>query len=207
MLLIGGLMLQFLALGDSYTIGESVPEAERWPVQLVALMGQRGVSLEQPSIIAKTGWTTDELAAAIAEQAPQGSYQLVTLLIGVNNQYRGRDLENYREEFMALLNQAVGFAGGRAGRVIVLSIPDWGVTPAADGRDREKIAGDIDLFNRVNWEETSRVGANYVDVTPTSRKAAKDPSLLADDGLHPSGRMYRMWAEAILPIAMTAVHK
>lgn len=207
MLLIGGLMLQFLALGDSYTIGESVPEAERWPVQLVALLGKRGVSLEQPSIIAKTGWTTDELAAAIAERTPQGSYQLVSLLIGVNNQYRGRDVENYREEFSALLNQAVEFAGGRAGRVIVLSIPDWGVTPAAEGKNREKIAGDIDLFNRVNWEETSRVGANYVDVTPISRKAGKDPSLLADDGLHPSGRMYRMWAEAVLPLAMAAVLK
>lgn len=207
MLLIGGLMLQFLALGDSYTIGESVPEAERWPVQLVALLGKRGVSLEQPSIIAKTGWTTDELAAAIAERTPQGSYQLVSLLIGVNNQYRGRDVENYREEFRALLNQAVEFAGGRAGRVIVLSIPDWGVTPAAEGKNREKIAGDIDLFNRVNWEETSRVGANYVDVTPISRKAGKDPSLLADDGLHPSGRMYRMWAEAVLPLAMAAVLK
>ena len=200
-------MLQFLALGDSYTIGESVPEAERWPVQLVALLGKRGVSLEQPSIIAKTGWTTDELAAAIAERTPQGSYQLVSLLIGVNNQYRGRDVENYREEFSALLNQAVEFAGGRAGRVIVLSIPDWGVTPAAEGKNREKIAGDIDFFNRVNWEETSRVGANYVDVTPISRKAGKDPSLLADDGLHPSGRMYRMWAEAVLPLAMAAVLK
>jgi lysophospholipase L1-like esterase len=200
-------MLQFLALGDSYTIGESLPEAERWPVHLAALMARRGVDLESPTIIARTGWTTDELAAAIAERKPEGPYQLVTLLIGVNNQYRGRDVENYREEFRSLLRRAVELAGGRAARVIVLSIPDWGVTPAADGKDRAMIAREIDLFNRVNWEETSTAGANYVDVTPISRKAGKDPTLLADDGLHPSGRMYGAWAETVLPVAMAAVLK
>lgn len=202
MLLIGSLMLQLLALGDSYTIGESVPEAERWPVQLAALLAKRGVPLEPPVIIAKTGWTTDELSAALAEQNPQGPFQLVTLLIGVNNQYRGRDAGNYREEFRALLRRAVALAGGRSGRVIVLSIPDWGVMPAAEGRDRARIAEEIDLFNRVGWEETTQAGAHYVDVTPISRQARREPALIADDMLHPSGQMYRLWAEKVLPQAL-----
>ena len=205
MLLIGSVMLQLLALGDSYTIGESVPEAERWPVQLVELLARRGIALDPPQILAKTGWTTDELSAAIAERSPSGKYQLVTLLIGVNNQYRGRDSENYREEFRALLHQAIAFADRRAERVIVLSIPDWGVTPAAEGRDRAKIAEEIDQFNRINWEETSRTGARYVDVTPISRRAAREPRLVADDGLHPSGEMYRLWTEKVLPEAIAAL--
>lgn len=202
MLLIGSLMLQLLALGDSYTIGESVPEAERWPVQLAVMLAKRGVSIGPPEIIAQTGWTTDELAAAIAERRSPGNYQLVTLLIGVNNQYRGREVENYREEFRSLLNQAVEFAGGRAARVIVLSIPDWGAMPVAEGKDRGKIADEIDLFNRAGWEETTRAGARYVDVTPISRRARREPGLIADDGLHPSGEMYRLWAEKVLPEAL-----
>lgn len=205
MLLTGRLMLQLLALGDSYTIGESVPEAARWPVQLVAMLAKRGVTLEPPIIIAKTGWTTDELAAAIAEQKPQGPFELVTLLIGVNDQYRGRSPEEYQREFRSLLAQAVSFAGGRAGRVIVVSIPDWGVTPFAEGRDRTGIARQIDLYNRVNWDEASRTGARYVDVTPISRRAAREPHLVADDGLHPSGEMYRLWAEKVLPEALAAL--
>ena len=204
MLLIGSAMLQLLALGDSYTIGESVPEAERWPVQLVAMLSKSGTALEQPLIIAKTGWTTDELSAAIADHKPAGPFQLVTLLIGVNNQYRGRDEENYRQEFRSLLHQAIAFAGQRASRVIVLSIPDWGVTPFAKGRDRLKIAAEIDRFNQINWEETDRAGARYVDVTPISRRAARDPHLVAEDGLHPSGEMYRLWSEKILPEAVAA---
>jgi lysophospholipase L1-like esterase len=198
-------MLQFLALGDSYTIGESVPEMERWPVQLAAMMSRRGVHPGTPWIIARTGWTTDELAAAIAEQKPEASFQLVTLLIGVNNQYRGRDVENFREEFRSLLQQAVVFAGGKAGKVLVLSIPDWGVMPAAEGRDREKIAVEIDAFNRAAWEETVRANARFIDITPISRRARKEIGLIADDGLHPSGEMYRLWAEKALPTAIEAL--
>ena len=205
MLLIGGLMLQFLALGDSYTIGESVSETDRWPVQLAAMMARRGVNPGAPQIIAKTGWTTDELAAAIAERELQGPYQMVTLLIGVNNQYRGREIETFREEFRSLLRRAVEFADGKARRVIVLSIPDWGVMPAAEGRDRATIAGEIDNFNRTAWEETTRAGAHFVDITPISRRAARELGLIADDGLHPSGQMYRLWAEKILPTALEAL--
>jgi lysophospholipase L1-like esterase len=199
-LLIGGMMLQLLALGDSYTIGEAVPETERWPVQLAAMLEQRGKKLGPPLIIAQTGWTTDELAAAIEQEKPVGPFDYVSLLIGVNNQYRGRDSEEYRGEFRRLLLQAIGFAGGRAGRVIVLSIPDWGVTPFAQGQDRARIAREIDQYNQVNREEAIRAGARYVDITPISRQAQSDKTLLAADGLHPSGTMYRRWAALVLPL-------
>lgn len=194
---------RFLALGDSYTIGESVQPGERWPVQLAALLRGRGIDIGQPEIIARTGWTTDELDVAIND--PKGPYALVSLLIGVNNQFRGREAEQYRNQFKGLLQRAIGFAEGKAGRVIVLSIPDWGVTPFAASRDREKIAREIDQFNAINREETLRAGARYVDVTPVSRRASEDPSLNAGDGLHPSGSQYRAWAELALPAAIEAL--
>ena len=197
--------MRFLALGDSYTIGEGVRDAERWPVQLAAMLRERGVSVANPEIIARTGWTTDELSAAIDARKPQGPYALVSLLIGVNNQYRGRGAEEYRAEFAALLQRAVGFAGGDASRVIVLSIPDWGVTIFAEGRDRARIAAEIDVYNAINREETARAGARYVDVTAQSRAAGADPSFLADDGLHPSGRSYTEWARLALPAAQAAL--
>jgi lysophospholipase L1-like esterase len=197
--------MRFLALGDSYTIGEGVDEAERWPVRLAALLRERGADVADPEIIARTGWTTDELSAAIDAADPRGPYALVSLLIGVNNQYRGRDAEEYRTEFTALLRRAVGFAGGDASRVIVLSIPDWGVTPFADGRDRARIAAEIDLYNAINREEAARAGARYVDVTPQTRQSGADPAFLVDDGLHPSGRSYVEWARLALPAAAEAL--
>lgn len=192
--------LTYLALGDSYTIGESVEPALRWPVQLAGALRARGVPVADPTIVARTGWTTDELAAALAAAGLPERYDLVSLLIGVNNQYRGRGLEEYRAQFVELLRRAVAFAGGEPGRVVVLSIPDWGVTPFARGRDRERIAREIDAFNAVNREESARGGARWVDVTPISRVAATDPSLTAGDGLHPSGAMYGRWVEAALPV-------
>ncbi len=197
--------MRFLALGDSYTIGEGVAEAERWPVQLAALLRERGVPVGDPEIIARTGWTTDELSAAIDDADPQGPYALVSLLIGVNNQYRARDAEEYRAQFTDLLRRAVGFAGGDASRVVVLSIPDWSVTPFAGDRDRPRIAAEIDAYNRINREETARAGARYVDVTPQTRAAGADPAFLADDGLHPSGRTYTEWAALALPAALEAL--
>lgn len=198
-------MVRFLALGDSYTIGESVPESERWPVQLAAMLRERGVPVGEPTIIARTGWTTDELATGIDAASPEGRFDLVSLLIGVNNQYRGRDAEEYRLQFRERLAQAIRFADGDARRVIVLSIPDWGVMPFAEGRDRGRIATEIDRFNTINREETSRAGARYVDVTPASREAARDPSLVAGDGLHPSGAQYTRWAQLALPAALAAL--
>ncbi|HYO77394.1 MAG TPA: GDSL-type esterase/lipase family protein, partial [Thermoanaerobaculia bacterium] len=161
---------RYLALGDSYTIGESVAPAERFPNQLA-----RELNLGEPRIIAKTGWTTDELNAAINAANVTGTYELVTLLIGVNNQYRGRDPEQYRGEFAALLQRAIGFAGGDASNVVVVSIPDWGVTPFAEGRNRADIAAAIDRYNAINREEAARAGARYVDITPISR--GTDPAL------------------------------
>ena len=199
----GSDQLRFLALGDSYTIGESGPEHERWPNQLVDLLREQGVAdFAKPHIIATSGWTTDELAAGIAAAKPRANYTLVSLLIGVNNQYRGRPVKEYRDQFRSLLDTAIRLAGDRE-RVMVLSIPDWGVTPFAEGRDRAQIATEIDAFNGVNHEESVAAGVHYVDVTAISRRAAIEPALIADDGLHPSGPMYREWAELVLPVVLT----
>lgn len=190
---------RFLALGDSYTIGEKVDSSARWPVQLARTLRARGVPIGDPQIIARTGWTTDELAAGIRTAAPTGTYELVTLLIGVNNQYRGRDAEQYRSEFRALLGQAVAFGGGEARRVIVVSIPDWGVTPFAAGRDRVKIGVEIDRFNAIGREEAARAGAAFVDVAPASREPRENWT--APDGLHPSAGQYTRWMELVVPEA------
>jgi len=186
--------IRFLALGDSYTIGESVAEQDRWPVQLTRLMREAGVNLNQPEIIATTGWTTDELSSAIDERKPSNDYGLVSLLIGVNNQYRGNSQEVYVQEFTALLNRAIEFAGGIKNHVVVVSIPDWGVTPFAADRDRDKIAEEIDAFNAINRKISASHGVHYVDITPSSRLAKTELDLVAGDGLHPSGKEYSRWA-------------
>lgn len=193
-------MTRFLALGDSYTIGEAVAPGERWP----ALLAQR-LQLGEPEIVAKTGWTTDELRAAIDAARPQGAFDLVTLLIGVNDQYRGRDAESYRSGFTALLDRAIAFGGSDPQRVVVVSIPDWGVTPFAADRDRAQIAAEIDRFNGVNREEAGRAGAHYADIGAVSREAASQTGLTAADGLHPSAELYRRWVEIILPKARLAL--
>ena len=195
--------MTFLALGDSYTIGERVDAASRWPVLLAASLRAAGVDVGEPRIVARTGWTTDELEAAIAGEEVTGNYDLVSLLIGVNNQYRGRSVDEYRVQFRALLDQAIGYAGGRASRVIVLSTPDWGVMPFAAGRDRAKIGIEIDQFNTVAREEAERATARWVDITPTSR--AMKPDWAASDGLHPSGAQYAAWAALALAPAKAAL--
>jgi len=190
----------YLALGDSYTIGESVPENDRWPLQLARLLEAHGIQTAV-TIIARTGWTVKELWKGIQTKPPTGIYDLVTLLIGVNDQYRDYPANDYRDDFRFMLGKAIAYAGGKASKVIVLSIPDWGVTPFATDRDSELISRQIDEFNRINLEETKSAGARYVDVTPISRMAKEDVALVAEDGLHPSGRMYAIWAEKALPIA------
>ena len=201
----------FLALGDSYTIGEGVPEAGRWPVQLADLLRARGIALDAPRIIATTGWTTDELDAGIdaahAAAPIPTDHALVSLLIGVNNQYRGRSLAEYEVQFAGLLERAIEFAGGEASRVIVLAIPDWGVTPFAiqSGRDRAQIATQLDAFNLSAQRMTEARGARFVDTAPVSRERGGEVAMLAEDGLHPSGAMYALWAEAALASAENAV--
>jgi lysophospholipase L1-like esterase len=195
---------RFLALGDSYTIGEGVSPAERWPERLVGMLAERGTDLHSPEIVATTGWTTDELMDGLAAARPRGPFALVSLLIGANDQYRGRPVDEYRPRFRALLAAAVGFAGGEAGRVLVLSIPDWGVTPFAEGRDRGAIAGEIDALNAAGAEEAARAGARFVDITGLSRLPDLEGRRLAADGLHPSGGQYEEWARAALPHAASA---
>lgn len=202
--------IRYLALGDSYTIGEKVAEKDRWPNQLAALIEaspqfQQAAGVDEDihvRIIARTGWTVNELWQGMQVNPPSGRYDLVSLLIGVNDQYRGLPVDGYRDDFRFMLGNAVEYAGGDPKRVIVLSIPDWGFTPFAADRDTEPISQQIDEFNAVNRDETEAVGAHYVDVTVISRMAMDDFDLITGDRLHPSGKMYAMWAEKTLPLAL-----
>lgn len=198
---------RFLALGDSYTIGEGVAAQDRWPAQLVRLLHEHGIALEAPQIVARTGWTTDELAAAMDASALHPPYALVSLAVGVNNQYRGRDLANYRDEFQRLLERAIELAGKRRDRVIVMSIPDWGVTRFGreSKRDGAQIAREIDAYNAANAQIAKMLQVRYVDVTPVSRTGGDRADMLVGDGLHPSAAMYARWAELALPQAQAAL--
>lgn len=189
----------YLALGDSYTIGESVAEEDRFPIQLVRRLNEAGYSISNPKIIAKTGWTTDELMAAIVqEHIEDQTFDMVSLLIGVNNQYRGRDVEVYRREFTELVSMAVKFARNNVKNVFVVSIPDWGMTPFGKKSPKQNISQNINLFNKVNKEVCIKMGILYIDITPDSRLADKDPDLIANDGLHPSAKMYANWVDHII---------
>lgn len=190
--------LTYLALGDSYTIGESVDEAMRWPVQLVSQLNNNGLNYAVPQIIARTGWTTDELTEAIGNTETQETYDMVSLLIGVNNQYRGYDFGQYETEFVVLLEQALGFAGGDANRVFVVSIPDYGVTPFGRRGNPEKIAQELDQYNAYAKEQAEARGVRFYNITPISREAAENNDLIARDNLHPSGEMYTRWVEEVI---------
>jgi lysophospholipase L1-like esterase len=197
---------RYLALGDSYTIGEGVAAEGRWPVQLAKRLRAGGVDIGDPEIVATTGWTTDELSAAMDTATFSPPYALVTLLIGVNNQYRGRSLANYREEFATLLSRAIALAGERADHVVVVSIPDWGITGFArkHGRDAHRTGVEIDAFNATAREIAHDRGVAFVDVTGISRAAGDAPDALVDDRLHPSAAQYARWTEAILAAARQA---
>jgi lysophospholipase L1-like esterase len=196
---------RFLALGDSYTIGEGVGTSERWPAQLAASLRADGFGIGEPRVIARTGWTTDELLSALDAISPplELDFDLVTLLIGVNDQYRGRSTEQYRSGIQLLLARALSCAEGEPARVVIVSIPDWSVTPFAlsDPRGTAVIAREIDLFNGVARAAARAEGAAFVDVTTDSRRAARDRALLANDGLHPSAAMYESWVRLLLPAA------
>jgi lysophospholipase L1-like esterase len=193
--------IPYLALGDSYTIGEGAAAADRWPVQLAALARTQGLGLAEPTIIARTGWTTAELQAAIAASGNRRTdYGLVSLLIGVNNQYRGQRVALYRTEFRQLLATAVAYAGGKAGHVVVLSIPDWGQTPFAQSRDQAQIAREIDQFNATAQQECQAAGIAFVPITDLTRGAAGDASQFTTDGLHYTGAQMRQWAGRALPV-------
>jgi lysophospholipase L1-like esterase len=190
----------YLALGDSYTIGEGVPVYESFPYQAVQMLRTAGHAFTAPEIVAKTGWTTDELSAGITNTRFLPRYDFVSLLIGVNNQYRGRSADEYELQFEDLLKLAIQFAGGNVSRVIVVSIPDWSATPFAADRDRVKIAKEIDEYNAINKRIALEQGVHYIDITPGTREAGDDESMLAADKLHPSGKEYRRWAMRISEI-------
>jgi lysophospholipase L1-like esterase len=196
-------MPRFLALGDSYTIGEGVAAADNWPHQLAAALRAQGIAIGDPEILARTGWTTDELSAAMDAREFHPPYALVTLLIGVNNQYRGRDLDNYRAEFRTLLERAIALAGGDPRRVVVVSIPDWGMTRfgAQSGRDTHLIAQELDAYNAANAQISTLLHVRHADIKAISRDRGDDADMLVADGLHPSAAMYRRWLDAIMPAA------
>ncbi|MFM8743937.1 MAG: SGNH/GDSL hydrolase family protein [Cytophagales bacterium] len=187
---------KYLALGDSYTIGESVSEAERWPNQLRDSLNKKGYAIGKPTIIATTGWRTDNLKNAmnIAQLKPE--YDLVSLLIGVNNQYQGKSSDQYAIEFEELMKTAIHLAKGRKENVFVVSIPDYGFTPFGKPK-QEAITKAIDLFNEINARITYKYKVQYFNITEISRDGLTDPSLVAGDGLHPSGKMYAQWVELI----------
>ncbi|MCF8450538.1 MAG: SGNH/GDSL hydrolase family protein [Taibaiella sp.] len=190
-------MYSYLALGDSYTIGEQVPPEDSFPFQTVHLLRGMKMEVADPVVIAVTGWTTDELAASIREHNINETFSIVSLLIGVNNQYRRRSIENYREEFQQLLNQSISFAGGVPQRVFVLSIPDWGVTPFAKDRDRMQIAREIDAYNAACKEIALAANCHYLEITESTRTHGNDAAFLVADELHPSGKEYGIWARKL----------
>jgi lysophospholipase L1-like esterase len=195
--------LRYLALGDSYTIGEAVDPAQRWPVRLAEALSRDGIPLQPPRIIATTGWTTDELGGALDAVEPLGKWDFVSLLIGVNDQYRGRPASQFRSAFAELLERSISLASGHPQRVLVLTIPDWGVTPfgAASGRDRAQIAQQLDAYNQIVLEESTARGVSSVDIAAVSRSRGAEPGMVAADGLHPSAALYAEWTALALPVA------
>lgn len=189
--------MKYLALGDSYTIGELVDYNNNFPSQLVSILNEKGIEISLDKLIAVTGWTTDELALSIAKEKPSLDYDLVTLLIGVNNQYRGRSLEEYEWQFYSLLCQAILYAKGITKNVIVLSIPDWGLTPFNTEKDKTEISLQIDAFNKINKEITASFGCKYIDVTTSTREHATNEIYLAEDKLHYSKEEYKLWANSV----------
>lgn len=191
--------VKFLALGDSYTIGESVAEDQRWPVQLMKVLTENGYKCHTPRIIATTGWKTDDLKKALNDSSLSKDYNLVSLLIGVNNQYQGKSAGEYAPEFEELLNIAIQYAGDDKSKVFIISIPDYGFTPFGKSKQRE-ISLAIDAFNALNKSIAKKKGVKYINITDISRQGLKNPELVAGDGLHPSGKMYALWVERLMNV-------
>lgn len=202
---------RILCLGDSYTIGQSVEVRERWPVQLAEMLRATGVEVAEPEIVAQTGWTTTELMSAMEARglsASGGKYDLVSVLAGVNDEYRGGDAGTFRDRFRELLGRAVSLTKGKApSRVVALAIPDWGLTPFGKSTGRPGVSEEIAAFNAVCREEAERVGAKWVDTTLESNRVSEDGGLVAPDGLHPSGSLYRRWAERATPVVREILGK
>lgn len=198
---------RFLALGNSYSIGTGVQAAESWPRKLNSLVRDAGVPMEDPRTIAQNGWTSADLIKALDSTTLPGRFHLVSLQIGVNDQYDGVPVDKYRKHFGNLLERSLSFTASDPTRVIVLSIPDWSVTPFAKGRDQVQIRAEIERFNSINRHLTKTRGAHYVDITPLSRRVKESNALLAEDGLHFSGKMYQIWGETVLPVVLDRLNK
>lgn len=194
----------YLALGDSYTIGQGVQVAERFPHITATLLRQQNITLGDPQYIAMTGWTTTNLQNAIS-QTSLGTYDVVSLLIGVNDQYQGMDTAGYRIRFTQLINKAISLAGSNAKKVFVLSIPDYSATPFVPVASKASISKEIDDFNAINKQITLGYNITYIDITLLTREVANDPSLLANDGLHYSGKEHQKWAELLAPLIKAAL--
>lgn len=195
-------MFNYLALGDSYTFGEQVPFLENFPNQTTIQLEKLNVPIGQPIILATTGWTTDELLKSIQESSLSGTYSLVTLLIGVNNQYRGYELAKYIEEFTQLLKIAISFANHIPNNVVVISIPDWGVTPFAEGRDRQKITAEIDIYNQLAKDISIDNKCHFLDITDSTRSNGTNNLYLAEDLLHPSSKEYEIWSNRLVNLIL-----
>jgi lysophospholipase L1-like esterase len=187
-------------LGDSYTIGESVPLHKSFPYQVVQLLRKKEFNFNAPEIIAKTGWTTEELQDAMSKVTLLSKYDFVTLLIGVNNQYRGGDAIEYKQQYEEILKKAIELANSKKDHVIIVSIPDYSVTTHAETMDTEKISREIEVFNSINKALSIQYKVQYVDITSGSKSVKNDPSLIAQDGLHPSEKQYAVWAKKIVEL-------
>jgi lysophospholipase L1-like esterase len=197
---VAGAAKTYLALGDSYTIGQNVAIQDRFPAQTVALLRASGVSIQDPKYVATTGWTTTNLTNAIAAENLKGAYDVISLLIGVNDQYQRMDTTGYRIRFTQLVNKSIELAGFQKTKVFVLSIPDYSATPFVPTADKARVRKEIDEFNAINKEITLRNSIVYLDITPSTREAETNATLLANDGLHPSGLEYKKWAERLAPL-------
>ncbi|WP_420322080.1 SGNH/GDSL hydrolase family protein [Flagellimonas sp.] len=190
--------ISFLALGDSYTVGTSESKMNSWPLQFVHQSRKKKINIKTPTIIAKAGWTTTDLLKAIHTEKPKPNYDLVSLMVGVNNQYKRNDIGIFKKEFPLLLDQSIYLANGNPQNVIVLSIPDWSVTPFARFKDKKKIVQELDIYNSIIEQEAQKKGALFIEITKMSKNALVNPSLIASDSLHPSRKMYRMWVKKIV---------
>lgn len=189
----------YLALGDSYTIGQSVTNEERFPAQVVKMLAANNVKVNPPVYVATTGFTTTNLMAAINSANLTSPYNIVSLLIGVNDQYQLRDTSGYRQRFVALLDKAIQLSGNKISNVFVVSIPDYSVTPFVPPAQKQQVSKEIDWFNAINKDVTEQKKVSYTDITPGSREGATNTALIANDGLHPSGLEYAKWAMLLAP--------
>ena len=190
----------YLALGDSYTVGESVPLHESFPYQTVQLLRKAGHHFQAPEIIAKTGWTCAELAEYILHTRLNESYDYVSLLVGVNNQYRGLSIDEFKTDLEFLIRKAIHLSGEKSDHVMLISIPDWGVTPFAAKKDGKKISEEIDTYNQICESVAKQFKTQFINITEETRKAKKDPTLLAEDHLHYSGKEHLIWAEKVVAL-------